>query len=237
MSDMKKIFVIILTFTLIVYANCQNYHFALQTGTGNYSMKELKEFNGDILNGLPFNAKLVENFPAYWTYKVYFGLVGEKQAVSVFSGFQSTGSRISARDYTGEYKLDMHIKAKSYGVHYDRRFWHNHFLELRYYAEMSQLKTNLNIDEYFNLFGDDIFSQSYTFKSENYSLDSGLMFGLYTNNIKASFNIGFNVDLGNGKFNSDDRRVSLVEKITYDRLKPHWGGLRISTTFLLALPK
>ena len=67
MKEIAQITILLLVFSL--QAKSQEYHLMFQTGMGNYSMSDLKGLNQINLKRLPFEAKIVSDFPPYWTYR------------------------------------------------------------------------------------------------------------------------------------------------------------------------
>jgi hypothetical protein len=96
---------------------CQEINFKLEMGSGSYRMGDLKEMNDLDIKSLPFEAKVIDNFPMYWNYNASLLYDFGKWVTAGISGtFQSTGSRVSRSDYSGEYTLDTRVRALSPGA-------------------------------------------------------------------------------------------------------------------------
>lgn len=95
----------------------QQLNLVLEPGIGSYAMKDLKEFNNMNLSYLTFDAKLTDNFPVYWYNKLSLQYSLKKLLTfGLTCSYQSTGSRISRADYSGEYSFDTRIRSISPGV-------------------------------------------------------------------------------------------------------------------------
>ena len=111
---------------LTVFTSCfislkaQDIKFCFQTGYGFYNMSSLKRNT----RYLPFDTKTVSNYPAYQYYKPMIKLVTRNFEFGVVYLFQTTGSRISSKDYSGEYRYDTKINSNSPGVIINKTF-HN----------------------------------------------------------------------------------------------------------------
>jgi len=106
---------VILVFSL--FANGQTLSFSADIGYGNYSMSGLKSFNNDILNTLPVEARLIDDFPAQPFF--YGSIIYQTKSpvyVGVSCGYYTTGSRISYKDYSGELRIDNLVSAWAPGI-------------------------------------------------------------------------------------------------------------------------
>jgi len=114
---MKKI----LLLSAILYISlgnvlAQGIKFSFRTGYGFYNMKTLKDFTQSYYDDIPFTAKIISNYPPYLFYKPMILYTINKTDIGLSYTFQSTGSRISSKDFSGEYLFDTRIKANSFGL-------------------------------------------------------------------------------------------------------------------------
>ena len=89
----------------------------LQAGTGTYSMRDLKGLNRYIKNRLPFDTKIVADFPPFLNYSAILKFRIKNAYLGIIQSYQTTGSRISGRDYSGEYAFDITLNAYSPGIY------------------------------------------------------------------------------------------------------------------------
>jgi hypothetical protein len=97
-------------------AVAQNVSAEFQAGTGTYTMNDLKDFNRVIKEDIPFDTKIVSDFPPFLNYAACFKLQVNNANLGLVYSFQTTGSRISGQDYSGEYYFDMTINGHAPGV-------------------------------------------------------------------------------------------------------------------------
>jgi hypothetical protein len=70
--------------------------------------------NNLIKDALPFDVKTTVNFPSFWYYKPTMIYSLEKYVnIGIAWSYQSSGSRISRQDYSGEYYFDNKIHKTS----------------------------------------------------------------------------------------------------------------------------
>jgi hypothetical protein len=117
---MRNAFKIVVTLILIVLPATlfsQELNVVLEPGLGSFRMNDLKEINDMTLKSLPFEAKITDNFPMYWTYKTSLLFSFRRFVTLGITGcYQSTGSRVSRTDYSGEYSFDTKIRSVSPGI-------------------------------------------------------------------------------------------------------------------------
>src|SRR4030042_3249631 len=113
-----------LTFLLIVidfhFLNAQNINICFQAGYGFYDMSTFSEINKTVLKQLPFEANIVSNYPAYRYYQPMIKTNKGLYDLGMLYLFQTTGSRISSKDYSGEYRFDAKINGHSLGFDINR---------------------------------------------------------------------------------------------------------------------
>jgi len=105
MNKIKYILTAML-FSVCAVSYSQNLDFGIQTGIGFYNMNGLKSLNATVFKSLPFQAGVISDYPPFFYYKPVFFLSFNKFRVGLQASFYSTGSRISSKDYSGEYLFD-----------------------------------------------------------------------------------------------------------------------------------
>lgn len=89
----------------------------LTGGFGGYSFEKLEDINNEVVENLPFDAKVIDNFPD----RFYFGVTALARIANWYWAgpsyqFHSTGSRVGARDYSGSYHFDQILSAHQLGI-------------------------------------------------------------------------------------------------------------------------
>jgi len=113
---MRKILILAFLFFFSATLYAQKYEIGFTTGYSSFSMKELKS---DLVKGagnMPFESKVVADFPGWISFGGYalrsFGI----WSLGVGYNFNSTGGRISSGDYSGKYLFDELLQCHSFGV-------------------------------------------------------------------------------------------------------------------------
>lgn len=86
-------------------------------GYATYLFKNLENANKEVISQLPFDAEVIDNFPA----RMYFGGFVLLRITNWYSAgpvyeFHSTGSRIGAKDYSGSYHFDQVMSTNQLGI-------------------------------------------------------------------------------------------------------------------------
>lgn len=236
---MNKLFFL---FTLFVYINCTlakaQVEFGMESGIGSYNMKDLKELNNSILNDMPFDVKVVNDFPAFFYYRpsVFYGTHGYKFGLSL--SWQSTGSRISGKDYTGEYKFDMNVKSYMPELFVSLPII-SRKIECSLQGTVGISNSNLEIKEYFMVYDTLLTNTSYKFKGHNVALEPGFRIKYPIKKLTAGFYLGYQIMLYSQTFYIDNPRNKLQNEKTKNDIKPNWSGFRmgISINYFVDLSK
>ena len=81
----------------------------LKIGYGSYGMKDLKDIQNDALRDFGIqSAAITESFPMYFNYA--FTILTKptlNRSIKLEFGMSSTGSRIAAADYSGNFRYDQ----------------------------------------------------------------------------------------------------------------------------------
>ena len=235
---MRKIFqTAILLLVIYGSAYSQEFKVRMQTGIGTYSMKGLKNINDYIINGLPFDTKQVSNFPAYWFYSPSILLSKNNFSIGPVYSFQSTGSRISAKDYSGEYRFDMKVKSSSIGIYAQFDLWSQQKSTLSFYSTLSAIFSGLEIIEYFNVSDSTLSNSSVNLKSLNYSFEPGVNYTYsFLKQLSLGVNLGYLVPFGKQAFYmGSNKDNTLYDSKNQEPVKPEWNGIRLGITVCYTL--
>jgi hypothetical protein len=118
---MKRSLILVLSFLFatVVYSQDEKslLKLSLTGGFGGYSFEKLSDINDAVINQLPFEAAVIDNFPD----RFYFGGVALIRLANWYWAgpsyqFHSTGSRVGAKDYSGSYHFDQILSAHQLGL-------------------------------------------------------------------------------------------------------------------------
>lgn len=94
----------------------QKFRASFTTGIGTYRMQNMKAYLDLVNESLPFSPEIVDNFPPFlWYSFAATWMLGDFSA-GLAVNYNSTGSRVSLKDYSGEYLSDRTLRAVSPGI-------------------------------------------------------------------------------------------------------------------------
>ncbi len=145
-------FALALLFVLVAYSQDEKSLLKLgfTGGFGGYSFEKLEDINGEVINQLPFDAAVIDNFPD----RFYFGGTALIRIANWYWAgpsyqYHSTGSRVGAKDYSGSYHFDQILSAHQLGLENEIRISKNMkpavFLDVSGGVNFSSWKTEENL--------------------------------------------------------------------------------------------
>lgn len=223
------ILLLLVTSVFCNHSSGQSLKFGLHTGFGFYSMPNLGEINNSVSEDLPFDTKIVADFPPYWNYNTSLLLGFKNFNIGINYSFQSTGSRVSAKDYSGDYHFDMKVKANSAGIYGDIVYSPYKKIEISFYSKLNIAFSNLEIAECLMISDSSLMNSTYEFKSVNYYFEPGLNFAYsITKYLDIGMYAGYLIGFGSQAFYSvKDKDYKLYNPNNYNTIKPEWNGFRI----------
>jgi hypothetical protein len=198
-------------------------------GIGFYSMSSLKTYQDKQLENLgDIPAQIVSDFPPYINYKAFISFPRKdyRTRFRFYYGYQTTGSRISLADYSGELTLDLVVNGHMVGTEieafstliFDK-------IDLRGYfclgTTTSILKLNNNLEV-----GEEKLNESYIFYSHGLDVEPGLRATYKYKKLDFGLSLGYFLDGTVYFYLKGDRDV----KLGYDEdnlVRPSWDGLRL----------
>jgi hypothetical protein len=210
----------------------QEFKIGFETGVGHYAMKDLKKVNNDIISGLPFDAEVVSDFPVFFYYEPGFHLKIKRTGIGILYTYESTGSRISAKDYSAEYRFDMTLGSNSFGLYAGYDVWSNENYKLAVNSTFRVMFSKMKASEYFALRDSVVLDNSAYFNSKNYSLEPGITFsrsfGPY---ITLEGNAGYLFCFSAQPFRSLESSRYILHYSDSDKpIKPDWNGFRLGVS-------
>jgi hypothetical protein len=225
----RKILFVLFVFSIVNVANSQYIKFGYQVGFGKYSMKSLKNINDQILESLAFDAKIVDNFPGYLYFRPSLTLQSDIYSVGLILTTQSTGSRISAKDFSGEYRFDTKVSAITPGIYGDYKLFSHKkssiCLSTLVGLSLSKLKTH----EILALSGLKSVNQNILFKAQNFFFEPGINYGYSFGSFCIGLNAGYFITLGSKAFQNNNK--NLHDYKNQKDVKPDWNGFRAGCSF------
>lgn len=213
--------------------------FEFSYGLGSYQMKDMQKYNDYIVSALPFPSKVTSNFPSYMYFKGSFLTQIEKNlALGVSGSFHSTGSRVSARDYSADYHYDNLLKSNMTGLFLRQHLWYSNTWLIDGQIEGGCILSRLSCNEYFMMFDSVQIDQKDSFKSLHGYAEPDLRFAWVKNKISIGCSAGYMFQFGKRGFYIDDPDNSqVVNPATMDYLKPEWDGIRLSLSISYSFSK
>lgn len=209
----------------------------IQVGTGTYSMKDLKNMNRLIKKAIVFDTKTVDNFPPFLNYSAILKIHLNNVSLGLIYMFQTTGSRISGKDYSGEYYFDMTVNASIPGVFGEFLIPTDTRLNYSLFSAFGLLLSSLKMHEYLNVLAVDGIDDRSRFKARNFYLYPGFSICYPIGPVKLGLNAGYSVQFGKGSFfNCDNVSAKLINPNSGDGVKPGWSGLRTGLSAAFTFP-
>lgn len=142
---MKKISIIIALIIITLNAKAQ-FSVNASLGYGSYKMSDMKELMNSVIttNGLPPNAKLVDNFPGNIMYNLDGGYQFGKNEAGLRLSFMTTGAKVAVSDYSGLYEEKLITNGYRIGAFYRYHFYSkniNQHSTISFFGELSPALT------------------------------------------------------------------------------------------------
>jgi len=235
---MKQVFlIVILILILPLQGKSQRIVAGIESGMGAFSMKGLKEFNEIGMQEVPFDTKVVEDFPMYFYYRPYILLNINNVSFGPVYTFQSTGSRVSAKDYSGEYRFDMIVNSSAPGIYGEVNLYQFNKIHSTLTSIFGFLFSNLRMKEFLKVQEEVLTDESYKFKSFNLFLEPGFKISYPVRFLNFGINAGYQIQFGIKSFHlTDNKDAKLINPESGDPVKPDWNGFRVGLSVSCLLP-
>lgn len=193
-------------------------------------MNELKDFNSNALQSLPVEAKVVDNFPQTGFFEGNLLYNFKKIYLGVSFTYQTTGSRISYIDYSGELKYDQIVSSYSIGPIIKLKLNREKRLNFNPYISTNIINSSYRLEEKVVLFTEED-NNSTDLESSGILINFGLEVIYKYEWIGAGVFIGYTQDTYGDLF-LDGEEVYLEGS---NQFSTNWSGIRygINITFEL----
>lgn len=213
-------------FTLV---NAQDKKFSFQTGLGFYDMSSLSKLTDEVKMSYSFDPQLVSDFPAYFYYKPMIKFSKKSTEYGFLFLYQTTGSRLSVKDYSAEYNFNITISSFSPGISINSKF-----LDYGYYSIWVGLQAGVNfsylsINEYLQL-NKEISEESYNFTSNSFFFQPEFNFFHPYKQWTFEFNVGFFKEIARKNYTLKGQQNSQIPVYTEYARNDMWDGLRTGLT-------
>ena len=232
----KKYLVTTLLIFTIACGYSQEFGIGFQIGLGTYSMSELRYLNSYIDKNLPIKTKLVSDFPAYMYLRPHILWNFEKYGIGFSSIFQSTGSRVSAKDYSGEYRFDIKVKSHNPGIFVESALFIQEKTKLTFSSIAGISLSKLKMEEYVVVYNEILSNDKTNFKALNYYFEPGLNFYYKIYFMTVGINAGYFLQLGKQAYYTNyNKNHKLINPQNYNPIKPDWNGFRLGLSIRCVL--
>ena len=206
---------------MINHGKSQQFTAGLMTGIGKYSMEDLKNINSEVGYNHHFDTRLVSNFPVYIYFQPVLMMQIERTNIGVIYSFHSTGSRISAKDYSGEYRFDMIVNSNNPGIYLDYQLDSTSKIDFKLYGIGGISLSKLKMNEYLVVQDKVLANDDQSFISTNYDIQAGLNFNYkILEYLSVGIYCGYLVQVSRkGFYVSGNKDAQLA-------IRPKWNGFR-----------
>jgi hypothetical protein len=231
---MRNLFFILTTLTVFLTGtvlSAQTVSFSAGTGAGTYNMKQLRDLNEVLQGEMPFETRIVSDFPPFLYYSASFRVRVNNFRYGLEYSYLTTGSRVSAKDYSGEYLLDMTLNGHSAGLSAGYVIPSSGKLEFSFSGVAGVIFTRLRINE--NLVVLENQALDTRLRARSKAPYAGPVIGMsYPAGIfDFGLNAGFLFQITKGNFTlTDGNEGILMNPSTGKGVGPGWDGFRVGLT-------
>lgn len=216
----------------------QELNFSYSVGVGSYKMDNLKPFNDYVKEVIPFETKIVSNFPPYFYYQPMVSLRVKAFQVGVGYAFHSTGSRVSSKDYSGEYSFDTKVNSHSPILNLNLAVYRKGFIRTSIYAESGVDFSRINFHENLYVLDTQLIDDYDKYKAFNINFEAGITVMYEWKKFGVGINTGYLTMITLRAFHvPDNKNYFLIDPVTNDKVNPMWDGLRFGITISYCLNK
>lgn len=202
----------------------QDLMFDFQYGYGQYRMSELKKYNELIIGKYSFDIKEIDSYPPYFYFQYGVGLKTGSQKYLLFYSSQSSGSRHSLIDFSGEFLYDTRIKSSMFGFSYSYLLYADSKINIGVDTELGITNTYLERSELVEVYDYKVREQRRELKSTGLFLEPGIDIGYNIHAFRMGIRAGYALDISN-------QNLKYIEGTTETNHAPDWSGVRFALFF------
>ncbi|MFH0755726.1 MAG: hypothetical protein V2B15_00375 [Bacteroidota bacterium] len=227
---LRKVTTLAIAIALSVSIFAQEVEFELQWGGGNTKMEVLKEYGHFVDRRIPIEAKIIEEYPPYFYYQPQISVHIRRFRVGIANTWQSSGSRYSLKDYSGEYTFDTRIKMNAPALFFGVVINPDNRFQISINNEGGIIVSGLTLSEELTLDSRQVLSESFDFKSTNGFIEPGVRFAYgfgFLRAVEAYISLSYLRQFeGKGFHWTDDAEIYLYTPAC-GQINPDWSGYRI----------
>lgn len=229
----RFLFACCLTLLFAFTAHPEGLSARLKFGYSFHNMRDLQSINTltrqVYRNELGINARTVESFPPYWDYQFQILVTpDERNAVGVFGGFTSTGSRLHYGDYSGELRFDQRLQRYAYGLHAERSVNPKDRVRFVGILRLFVIKSSLELIEALSIEPDIEESNSFDFQATGFAIEPGVAVQLRVSGFfSLRTELSYEALLHNNAFHLKNSESMKLLNEAGTPLGPEWSGVRI----------
>lgn len=229
---MKKIYSIFVFIIFCGESYSQEFQVQLETGIGQYNMKEMKALQNDLKNMVQdLDVKSVVQFPATLYYGIEINyLLNKTNALGVHLLYNTTAGRNHLADYSGEYKMDILLSSFALGIDYSYTFMKLGKFSMCAYLCIGMRLSTFNIIEDLTVYSDTISHSDYLAYGKNYYTLPGIEISYpLLNKLDLKLKTGYEIDFRSKYLTTDeDGEQQVLYYNDNKHLNIDYSGLRIS---------
>lgn len=231
---MRHLFFILIPIAVFFYGtglSAQTISLSAGAGTGTYNMKQLKHLNEVLQGEMPFETKVVSDFPPFLNYSASLKVRVNNFRYGLEYSYLTTGSRVSAKDYSGEYLLDMTLNGHSAGLSAGYVIPSSGKPEFSFSGVTGVIFTGLRIDENLVVLENQVIDTR--FRARSNAPFAGPVIGIsYPAGVfDFGLNAGYLFQITTGNFAlTDGYEGVLLNPSTGKSVGPGWDGFRLGLT-------
>jgi len=212
----------------------------LETGVHSYKMDQLRKYNESFSNYLPFENQIIDNYPSYFNYGGYFHYGGKILGFGGRYTFNSTGSRISRKDYSGEFKFDTKTKSNNLSLFLSLLIYnHKNKFSLNAYNDVGMARTTLVFDETLIISNNFNHTENTVYKATNLFIDPAIEIKYMLNVFHFNLKMGYQSDFKKDIFETIDidKDNNKIHDQDNNEVGPDWSGLHFNMSIAINLTK
>jgi hypothetical protein len=203
--------------------------FEIGFGIGNYSMKDLKKLNSANLKILPVEAKITDNFPSVPNYDCgLFYLLNKHISIGLTERYNTTGSRISYKDFSGQLTYDNILSSFATGVQGE----YSLILKNIRFSATSNISYSFSKLKMKNLILRSVDLSKY--KSNSIQIEPCFKLSYIINKIELGARAGYQIDFGGKNKLNGDKNLILTNLTTGKEIQNNWSGIRVAVSIGIA---
>lgn len=211
--------------------NAQDLKISFQTGYGFYNMSTFKDITKDANENLAFETKIISNYPPYIYYQPMFILTINRLDIGVLYLFQTSGSRISSKDYSGEYLFDSKINSNGPGIILGYKIKKYENISIALNVQVGYTFNTLKFNESLKLDDQIVSEDENKFTSQNPYFKPNLDISYNWNRLSGSINLGYFKEFLRNNYTLEGARENEIPVETKFTESDIWDGMRIGISF------